>query len=176
MITKGEITEIGRFQKTHALKGELNVLLDVDEDYVVDGNPLIVDMEGIFVPFYAESVRSKGAESCLVKLKDVDSQDKAQLFVNKPVYALRSELVNYYDMPEDEVVADFVGFKIVDCDLGEVGTITDIDESTANMLFVVERPDGGGEVLIPVAEEFIDSIDTDKNIIHTNLPEGLVNE
>lgn len=173
MITKDEIIEIGKFQKTHALKGELNALLDVDEDYAADGHPLIVEMDGIFVPFYAESVRPKGAESCLVKLKDVDSQEVAQQFVNKPVYALRSELVNYYDVPEDEIVADFVGFKIVDRHLGEVGTVTDIDDTTANVLFVVERPDGG-TVLIPVADEFIEGIDTDAKLIHTSLPDGLI--
>ncbi len=173
MITKDEIIEIGKFQKTHALKGELNALLDVDEDYAADGNPLIVEMDGIFVPFYAESVRPKGSESCLVKLKDVDSQELAQQFVNKNIYALRSELVNYYDVPEDEIVADFVGFKIVDRHIGEVGTVADIDDTTANVLFVVNRPDGS-TVLIPVADEFIESIDTDAKLIHTSLPEGLI--
>ncbi len=173
MITKDEIIEIGKFQKTHALKGELNALLDVDEDYAADGNPLIVEMDGIFVPFYAESVRPKGSESCLVKLKDVDSQELAQQFVNKNFYALRSELVNYYDVPEDEIVADFVGFKIVDRHIGEVGTVADIDDTTANVLFVVNRPDGS-TVLIPVADEFIESIDTDAKLIHTSLPDGLI--
>ncbi len=173
MITKDEIIEIGKFQKTHALKGELNALLDVDEDYAADGNPLIVEMDGIFVPFYAESVRPKGSESCLVKLKDVDSQELAQQFVNKNIYALRSELVNYYDVPEDEIVADFVGFKIVDRHIGEVGTVADIDDTTANVLFVVNRPDGS-TVLIPVADEFIESIDTDAKLIHTSLPDGLI--
>lgn len=173
MITKDEIIEIGKFQKTHALKGELNALLDVDEDYAADGNPLIVEMDGIFVPFYAESLRPKGSESCLVKLKDVDSQELAQQFVNKNIYALRSELVNYYDVPEDEIVADFVGFKIVDRHIGEVGTVADIDDTTANVLFVVNRPDGS-TVLIPVADEFIESIDTDAKLIHTSLPDGLI--
>jgi 16S rRNA processing protein RimM len=173
MITKDEIIEIGKFQKTHALKGELNALLDVDEDYAADGNPLIVEMDGIFVPFYAESVRPKGSESCLVKLKDVDSQELAQQFVNKNIYALRSELVNYYDVPEDEIVADFVGFKIVDRHIGEVGTVADIDDTTANVLFVVNRPDGS-TVLIPVADEFIESIDTDAKLIYTSLPDGLI--
>ena len=173
MITKDEIIEIGKFQKTHALKGELNALLDVDEDYAADGNPLIVEMDGIFVPFYAESVRPKGSESCLVKLKDVDSQELAQQFVNKNIYALRSELVNYYDVPEDEIVADFVGFKIVDRHIGEVGTVADIDDTTANVLFVVNRPDGS-TVLIPVADEFIESIYTDAKLIHSSLPDGLI--
>lgn len=165
--------EIGKFQKPHALKGELNTLLSVDVDYAADGNPLIVEIDGIFVPFYAESVRPKGSESCLIKLKDIDSQLKAQEFVNKTIYARRSELVDYYDVPEDELAADLTGYTIIDRNLGEVGKIVDIDESTANVLFVVERA-GGYNVLIPVAEEFIVSIDTDAMQIHTMLPEGIL--
>ena len=42
MIDKDKLIEIGKFQRTHALKGELNAILDVPEDYVEDGNPLVV--------------------------------------------------------------------------------------------------------------------------------------
>ncbi len=62
MIKKEDIVEIGKFQKTHALKGELNALLDIDGDYAADGNALVVAVDGIYVPFYAESVRPKGSE------------------------------------------------------------------------------------------------------------------
>ena len=69
MIKEEEIIEIGKFQKTHALKGELNALLDVGAEYLEDGNPLVIPVDGLFVPFYAESVRPKGTTSFLVKLK-----------------------------------------------------------------------------------------------------------
>lgn len=173
MIRKEDIVEIGKFQKTHALKGELNALLDIEPDYAFDGNPLIVETDGIFVPFYPESVRPKGSESFLVKLRDIDSQEQAQQFVNKKIYGLRADLVDYFDDPEAELTADFVGFRIVDSSLGEIGTVTDIDDSTANVLFVVESPDGD-TIYVPVAEEFIDAIDDDNMTIETTLPDGLV--
>ena len=72
MIKKEDIVAIGKFQKTHALKGELNALLDIDGDYAADGHPLIIDIDGIYVPFYAETVRPKGAESCGFKVSDND--------------------------------------------------------------------------------------------------------
>ena len=173
MITKDEIIEIGKFQKTHALKGELNALLDVDFDYVEDGNPLVLDVDGIFVPFYADSVRPKDAESALVKLKGIDSQEEAKAFVNKVIYGLRKDLVDYYDVPEEELVSDFMDFIIYDEMSGEIGKVRDIDDTTANVLFVVGRPDGS-TALIPVAEEFITKIDTEKKVIYTSLPEGLI--
>lgn len=173
MIKKEDIVEIGKFQKTHALKGELNALLDVDEGYIDDGNPLIVEMDGIFVPFYAESVRPKGSESFLIKLKDIDSSDSAREFVNKSVYGLRIDLLDYFDDPEMELKEDFLDFVIIDSIAGEVGKIVDIDDSTDNVLFIVETPEGK-TIYIPVAEEFITSIDRDRMRVEMTLPEGLL--
>lgn len=173
MIKKEDIVEIGKFLKTHALKGELNAILSVEFDFVSDGNPLVVEMDGIFVPFYAESVRPKGSESALIKLKDVDDQEKAREFVNKTIYGLRSDLVDYFDDPELELKADFIDFKIIDSKLGEIGRVTDVDDTTANVLFVVETTDGK-TVYIPVAEEFINNIDDERQVIETTLPDGLV--
>ncbi|MDE6392718.1 MAG: ribosome maturation factor RimM [Muribaculaceae bacterium] len=173
MIKKEDIVAIGKFQKTHALKGELNALLDIDGDYAADGHPLIVDIDGIYVPFYAETVRPKGAESFLVKLRDIDSQEKAQELVNKEIFGLRSDLVEYFDDPDMEIVADFVGYKVVDSRLGEIGSIEDVDDSTANVLFVVVTDDGE-TVYIPVAEEFINAVDDERKVVETTLPEGLV--
>ncbi len=173
MIKKEDIVAIGKFQKTHALKGELNALLDIDGDYAADGHPLIVDIDGIFVPFYAETVRPKGAESFLVRLRDIDSQERAQELVNKEIFGLRSDLVEYFDDPDMEIVADFVGNKVVDSRLGEIGSIEYVDDSTANVLFVVAA--GNGEtVYIPVAEEFINAVDDERKVVETTLPEGLV--
>ena len=173
MIKKEDIVDIGKFQKTHALKGELNALLDVDEGYIDDGNPLIVEMDGIFVPFYAESVRPKGSESFLIKLKDIDSSDSAREFVNKSVYGLRIDLLDYFDDPEMELKEDFLDFVVIDSIAGEVGKIVDIDDSTDNVLFIVETPEGK-TIYIPVAEEFITSIDRDRMRVDMTLPEGLL--
>ena len=36
MIKEEDTIKIGKFQKTHALKGELNALLDIDPEYFTD--------------------------------------------------------------------------------------------------------------------------------------------
>ncbi len=55
----------------------------------------------------------------------------------------------------------------------EIGTITSVDDSTANVLFEVKTP-LGDNILIPAAEEFIQNMDTEKKIITVSLPEGLL--
>lgn len=173
MIRKEDIIEIGKFQKTHALKGELNAILQVDEDFIDDGNPLIVEMDGIFVPFYPESVRRKGSESFLLLLEGVDSQEKAREFVNKTIYGRRSDLLEYFDDPDEELHEDFIGYTVTDTHHGVIGKIADLDDSTENVLFVVEN-DSGERIYIPVVDDFILNIDDDRMLVEMDLPEGLV--
>ena len=174
MIKQEDIVEIGKFQKTHALKGELNALLDVEEDFLEDHNPLIMDVDGIYVPFYADSVRPKGCTSFLVKLKGVDSVEDAGEFVNKTIYGRRSDLLDYFDSPEEEIVfdSDLIGYEVVDVDLGPIGRVERIDDSTMNALLIVKNADG--EVYIPYSEDFIETIDDDDKKIFMALPEGLI--
>ena len=63
---------------------------------------------------------------------------------------------------------------VIEAEGGKViGEIVDVDDSTENVLFVVEHAEGR-EVLIPIAEEFIDGIDHDARRIFMNLPLGLL--
>ncbi|MBD5357116.1 MAG: 16S rRNA processing protein RimM [Bacteroides sp.] len=175
MIEQKELKEIGKFQKSHALKGELNALLDIAPEYVSEGNAIIIDVDGIYVPFYAESVRQKGSQSYLVKLDGVDSEADAKPFVNKIIYALKTELAPFLNMEEDEIVDDdFSGYIVIDDKTGiEIGKIVSVESSTANVLFVIETP-SGDEVFIPAVEEFIVEIDDETQTIKMIFPEGLL--
>lgn len=174
MINKEDIIEIGQFRRTHALKGELNATMEVDEDFFEEDIPLITEVDGIFVPFFVESVRTKGAESFLLKLSGVDSAEEASAFVNKPIFARREDLADYFGEQGLELPEDFVGYRVVDSALGEIGVVTGVDDSTDNVLFLVD-PGDSNTIFIPAAEEFITNIDDDNRIIETSLPEGLVN-
>lgn len=172
MIEKKELIEIGKFQKTHALKGELNAVLNIDPEYVEEGNPLIIETDGIPVPFYAESIRPKGASSYLIKLEGVDSVEEADELVNNLIFAPRKDVEDY--MGEELLLGDDLeGYRVVDKDLGEIGVLESIDSSTENELFVVRTPDDE-EVYIPIVDDFIVDIDQENEIINTSLPEGLV--
>lgn len=177
MITIEEITPIGKFHKTHALKGELNAVLDIDAEFLDTEHPLIVNVDGIFVPFYCESVRPKGHFASLVKIQGIDSEDKARDFVNKEIYALKTDVDDFIGEEENEdregaYADDFIGFHIIDANTGkEIGEITELELSTANPLFIVNGDDG--KVFIPIADEFFSSVDAENKVIVMDLPEGL---
>lgn len=176
MIESSEISAVGKFLKTHALKGELNALLEIDSDFFVEGNAAIVETDGIFVPYFASSVRPKGATTFLIKLDGVDSEEMAKAFVNKIIYGLKSELAPFYDMDESELKDndDLVGYAVIDKETGqEIGKVESIDDSTANLLFILSTPEGE-TIYVPAVEEFICEVDDEAGKIIMQLPEGLV--
>ena len=176
MIEDKNLTTVGKFQKTHALKGELNALLDIDPEFFNEGNAMIVDMDGIYVPFFTEGIRLKGSTSSLVKLDGIDSEEEARKFVNQPILVEKAALAPFLDMEEDEIRGEdeLCGYSIIDDVSGNtLGEVERIDSSTSNLLFIVATPDGE-DIYIPAVEEFISSIDDDKREIRMQLPIGLI--
>ncbi len=176
MITDDEITSVGKLLKTHALKGEMNMVLDIDPGYLEEGNPAVLDIDGIYVPFYADNIRTKGSFSYLVKFEGIDSEIEAKKLVNKTVFALRDRLKEYMLDNYDEEYAlydDLIGWTVEDKDSGVIGKVVEIDTNTENELFIVETPDGK-TVYIPLTEDFIEKMNEETKTILMNLPEGLL--
>ncbi len=170
MIRAEQLTAIGKVFKPHGIKGELNVMLDygVEPDEL---RCLILEIDGIFVPFFIESSRSRGSESWLIKMEGIDNETQAAALVNHEVYGLTDELD--IDTDDDGVhLHDLVGFKLFDGDTA-IGVIRRIDDSTENILMSVETGDGRA-VLVPFAEDFISGLDPKAKIIEMNLPEGIM--
>ena len=176
MIDQKEISTVCKFQKTHALKGELNAILDIDSDFVAEGNALIIEMDGIYVPFYAESIRPKGSTSYLIKLDGVNSEGEAKIFVNKPIYALKAELAPFLELEQEDLLDedDLVGYKVVDAANNvSLGVIASVDSTTENLLFVIET-DNGEIIYAPAVDEFIEEVDDAEMTIKMSLPDGLI--
>lgn len=169
MIKEEEVYKIGRLGKPHGVKGE--ILMQVDDDVFdrADADFLILRVDGILVPFYMEEYRFRSDTTALVKLEDVDSVEQARELTNTDVYFLR-RLTPADDGEDDYTWAYFAGFTIVDAHShATVGTIDSVDDSTANVLFVLS--DGR---LVPAAEDLIAHIDHGQRQISMTLPEGLL--
>ena len=167
MIKKEDVYKIGRIGKAHGVKGEVSFMFDDDVFDRVDADYLILEVDGILVPFFMEEYRFRSDNTALVKFEDIDTQDRARELTNCDVYFQRSEV----DDEEKELSYSFlVGFDIIDDQSGKrVGTIASIDDNTINILF--ELKDG---TLIPASEELITDIDKDNKTITIALPEGIL--
>lgn len=172
MIRENEVLRIGKLIKPHGIKGEIAFAFENDIFDRVDCPYLILSINNIFVPFFVKSYRFKGEDTALILFEGVESEQDVKRFSHLSVYFPRK----YFDDNEevDLTLNYFIDFKVIDKDLGEIGIITDIDESTINTLFLLNRIGGGDEIIIPASDDFITEIDSDKKILYVNLPEGLV--
>lgn len=177
MIKEEQLIEIGTILKLHGLKGEMNVSVrDAVFDEVKKCPYLVCQLDGIYVPFFIESYRWKGSTTMLLKFEDVDTLEKAEEFCGLTLYFDRrcfsAKEAKAYDAQVEEDKG-LIGYRIEDITLGDLGEITDINDMTANVLFIVDHE--GEELMIPAAEDLIEEIDDDNKVIKMNLPAGLVN-
>ncbi len=180
MIKRSDIFPAGVFNKPHGVNGEISASFDEGVDPTAT-DCVIVDIDGIFVPFFITGIRPKGRDSFLLKIDGIDNEVQAKLLVNRQIFMRQSEKQQIIAVDEDAddqdglYAADLVGYTMLLTDGSIIGKIVDIDDSTANVLFVVEKTEGDGTFLVPVADEFITDIDTDNSTLTVDLPEGLIN-
>ena len=177
MITRDEIIEIGVYNKPHGISGEISATFDYDIDMIKGLECFISDVNGIFVPFFAESIRTKNVTSVLMKLEGIEDDNSVKFLVNKEIYARKSDFVcdtnQLTGEDEDELPLDFfIGFKIVDTCGESIGLIENVDCATENYLFIVD--DGDKQVFIPATDDFITNIDFENKVLEMDLPDGIL--
>ena len=77
MIKQDDVYKIGRIGKPHGIKGELTMMVEDDVFDRVEGEYLILLIDGILVPFFIEDYRFRSEQSALVKFCDIDTQARA---------------------------------------------------------------------------------------------------
>ncbi len=167
MIRQEEVYKIGKLGKVHGVKGEISFLFDDDVFDRTDADYLVLDMDGILVPFFIEEYRFKTDDNALMKFEGIDTQERARELTGCEVYFPREMADN-----DDEQLswAAIVGYELIDASTNKsAGRIASVDDATINILFELEN----GK-LIPASEELITHVDTKKQQIFIQLPEGIL--
>ena len=171
MIKREDLIKIGQFNKPHGIKGEISFTFTNDIFDESESEFLVCEIDGIFVPFVIESCRFKSNTVALIKFKSIENNKQAKLFTNSTVY-FPKQYLKEEESPEIISWDYFIGYTLIDDILGNIGSIIEIDETTINRLFVVNRV--GEEVLIPASEDLITGVDEENKVIKMAIPEGLI--
>ena len=151
MIERRQLTEIGEIVKPHGIKGEVSATIDA----VVDISSLrciVLDIDGIFVPFFLNSFRARGSEAVLLSIDGINDENEAAKICGQSVYAITDELPHdEYDDDEGFYMSDLIGFQLKDTDGDVVGTVTGYDDSTSNTLLIIEDKAGVSRY-VPIAD------------------------
>lgn len=163
-----ELIEIGWVGKAHGLKGEIKVhIQDFYEDDLFAATSVHIGEPP--VPYFLEQVRAGGA--VLIKLEELDTREQVSLLSNRPLFLMNAQ-VSQTDEEGDTPFDVLVGYQIEADGYPPLGPITGILDLPSH--YLAELQHGGKEVLIPLHEDLIVSVDEANKVIGMALPQGLV--
>ncbi len=170
-MTKDDCFQLGNISRTHGNLGELSFWLDVDDPLAYQQlDSVLVDIDDALVPFFIQKISMGNKQLAYVKLEDIDSIEKAQQLVGYDLYLPLTRLPRlegnkfYYH--------EIIGFQLIDINTGLVGSIADVYDLSNNPLLSIDRE--GTEILVPLADPFIDRIAREEQKFYMNLPPGLL--
>src|SRR5690554_4604612 len=107
----------------------------------------------------------------LVKLEGLDDRDSAQALRGALLQVARDAV---HPLPPGEYyVFEIVGLAVYDETGRHLGVVADVLETRANDVYVVDRADGQGELLLPAIRDVILRIDLEQGRMDVRLLPGL---
>ena len=163
MISNEEVISIGKITRTHGKRGEVQCLMENEYWDNADATFLILSIDNILVPFRVLDWRGKGSDSLIFQLDRITDEQQAQQLIGHQAYMLKSDISE-----ENEILLTWQslkGYRVLDTDQGELGIITDVDETTINTLITLNN-----NQLIPLHEDFIIDINAEDKQLTICLP------
>lgn len=170
-MQKEDCFYLGKIVKKYSFKGEVLAKLDTDEPDIYENlDAVFLELRNNLVPFFVESSQLHKSELLRIKFEDVDTEADADAIMKSHLY-LPLDLLPKLE-GDKFYFHEVIGFTVKDKNFGKVGTIKNINDSTAQALFEIDRD--GVEILIPMNDEFIEKVDRGNKTIIVETPEGLI--
>ncbi|MFA5782686.1 MAG: ribosome maturation factor RimM [Bacteroidales bacterium] len=182
-MKKEDCFQLGHISKTHGYKGEL-IFLSNGENLInfTEQESVFIEINGQLIPFIIDSIHPSGNFTAIVRLRDINIEEKARALVKCRIFIPLSMLPKQKAPSPKPVVSKaepfqapnskLKGFKVIDDTHGEIGEVKSILEICQQLLLEIKN--GTKEILIPANEEIIYKIDKKNKTIYINAPEGLI--
>jgi 16S rRNA processing protein RimM len=170
-MNKQDCFKLGHISKVHGVKGEVVIVLDVDDaTRYKKMESVFVELNQQLVPFFVERITIKNKQS-IVKFDGMNSIDQASMLINASVFLPVNLLPKLNEA--SFYFHEIIGFRVNDKNHGNIGTVETILEYPSQNIIQI-RDDNKNEILIPVRNEFIVNVDRENKCLNVNTPEGLI--
>jgi 16S rRNA processing protein RimM len=160
---------LGIITKVNGFEGAVTVKLDRScTENIPVTESVFLEIEGRPVPFFISTSEYSGAGTLKLKFEHYDSGDQVEEFVSARVFLTGSTA----PVKRSREFKSLEGFNVFDQDDCLVGCITEVIQNPAQLLLNIISQDNR-EILIPLHENLIISIDKRKKEIIMDIPEGL---
>lgn len=162
--------QLGYVSKVHGLKGEVQAFLDVDvPEHYNKLESVFVDIDNKLIPFFIEKIVVTDNKA-VIKFEEVDTVEAADALKNNRLYL---PLHTLPQLPADQFYYhDIIGYQVIDDAEGPLGTIATIYNLPHQDLIAMQY--SSREVLIPIIDDIIKSVNHEQKEVMVRLPEGLL--
>lgn len=172
MIRQTEVFPFGKITKARGLHGEVELQMTEDVFENGDAEYVVLQCDGLLVPFFWEEYRYKNDTTLLIRFEDIENGQAAAHIVGCQAYYPYAHL---HETDEDEfpTLQRLCGYRVTNAEGEVIGTIKEVDDSSVNLLLIVTTPQGN-EVLLPLHDDLIIDYDNKERVLKMEIPKGLL--
>ena len=162
---------VGVITSTHGVHGEVKVFPTTDDplrfkklkEVLLDTGRELKPMEVEQVRFFKNMV--------ILKFKGFDSINDIERYKGRDLLVTREHAVKLE--PNENFIVDMIGLDVVTDEGERLGVLTDVLQTGANDVYVVELP-GGKEVLLPAIPQCVLDVNLEKKLVTVHMMDGLM--
>ena len=157
-----DLIPLGKIIKPHGVKGELKVFLYNDRSSTLkEGLYIWFKLDEKFVKYSVINLRGVTKKSQILKIKEVDTFDKAMMISKKEFFVSRND---FEELDENSFyLNDLIGCDVFDEKNQSLGKILDVLNFPANDVLLISYEDR--EIMVPFVEDFILLFDLDNRLV-----------
>lgn len=162
---------VGVISSTHGVRGEVKVFPTTDDvtrfkqlkEVILDTGKEQKILEIEQVKFFKNMA--------ILKFKGYDNINDIEIYKGKDLLIPREKAVKL--APNENFIVDLLGLQVVTDDGEAFGTMTDVLQTGANDVYVVETPEGK-EVLLPAIPSCILDVNLETSTMTVHILDGLL--
>ena len=158
--------KVARVLKSNGTEGELLIGFTTISAGDMDlTEPVFIQCDGLPVPFFIESLVTRGTSRALVRLTGVHSLADADELAGADIYL---------DAPEEDAdpLENLEGWTVLSQVGVKVGTISGYEPIPGNPCIYVDTKKG--QAMLPIREELVLSMDEDSRTVVMVIPDGIL--
>lgn len=162
---------IGVFTTTHGIKGEIKVYPTTDDIRRFDDlKSVYFDTKEGLLKYEVDGVKYF-KNIAILSFKDINKIEDIEQYKGCDILIDREDAI-----PLDEgehYISDLIGLNVVDEDDKVIGTVSNVMQTGANDVYIVNNGPAS-EILLPSIKECIKEINIDKGYIKVHIMDGLL--
>ena len=167
-----DFLEVGKIINTHGLRGEVKIVTWTDSPEVFEELKFcIAKMRGVETRLDIKNIKYQ-KNNIIVAFSQLTSIEEAEKLKNATLLVPRKELG---ELPEGVYyIADLIGCEVFDGS-GKIGDLVDVFGTGSNDVYDIKR-EGKKNLLVPIIDVVLQSVDIENKKILIEIPKGLEDE